>query len=205
MSFQSQSKGTRAVTCPWARWARDTCHSALTARQDTGLPRAVSPAAEQSVLLVLDAPICTCRCRMIPTVRLSMLLGDLATILSCSQAMGGWKSLPTASKHPTRLVKTVQQVWHGQEYLSRPACASGPTQWVSHVPRASDTVCAAKVHVNIVLFRSPRRNSSAPGMGGMRMWAELNPRHLRGHEGTMSPHVASPLASGFASCKMPVK
>lgn len=31
------------------------------------------------------------------------------------------------------------------------------------------------------------------------------PCHLHGHEGTTSTHVPSPPASGFASCKMPVK
>lgn len=134
MFFQSWGKGTRAVTCPWARRAHDTCHSALTTQRDTELPRDVSPAAEQSVLQLLDAPICMCRCRTMPTVRLPMLLGDLAAIQSCSQVRGGWKSLPTASKHPTRVVKTMQQVWCGQKYLSHPACASAPAQRVSHVP-----------------------------------------------------------------------
>lgn len=188
MSVQSWGKGTRAVTWPRARRARDTCHSALTARRDTGLPRNVSPAAEQSVLQLLDAPICVCPCRAIPTVRLSTLLGDLAAILSCSQVRGGWQQLSNTSEHPTRLVKAVQQVWHGQEHLSHPACASAPAQRVSHAPRASDTVRAAKVHMNIILLRSPRRNSSAPGTGGMRPLGRVKPRpcHLHGHEETMS-------------------
>ena len=113
------------MTCPWARRARDTCHSALTTRRDMGLPTDVSSAAEQSVWQLLDAPIRMCRRRTIATVRLSVLLRDLSTTLSCSQERGGWKSLPTMSKTPTRLVKTTQQVSHGQEYFSHISTCTG--------------------------------------------------------------------------------
>lgn len=50
----------------------------------------------------------------IPSIRLS--------VLSCSQARGGWKSFPTTSKHPTRLVKT----WSGASQPPR-VCISTRT------------------------------------------------------------------------------